>query len=399
MKILFVANLFSTHTARWISQLAQTNWDIHVFDPLHHLIHPDLAGVTVHTAWKKASVPKGTTVKARWPLLRGRNMFQSIFPRVWQKIVPEESIMLSQLIRQLEPDIIHGLGLQNYTETLFQALKASINLINGTPWIYSSWGSDLFYWGQINSHKGQIRKIVSACPYYIGECQRDIQLVREFGFKGEILGFFQGGGGFPISKMQTGHHCSFPSKRRIITVKGLQGLMGRAFTACDALRRCKELLTDYTIVFHQAHPDVYFEAERLESFLEIPVKIMPRCHYSKIWELLGTSRTNIGINLSDGVPNTMIEAMIMGSLPIQTDAGGATSEWIENRVNGLIVPHDSSNQIADAIRMALTDDDLINSAAEHNIAMCKQRIDATVVQPKVINLYEYVAQKMIKGNI
>ena len=45
----------------------------------------------------------------------------------------------------------------------------------------------------------------------------------------------------------------------------------------------------------------------------------------------------IGNSISDGMPNTMLEAMTMGAFPIQSNPGGVTEEIVENEVNGLLL--------------------------------------------------------------
>ena len=48
MRILFVAMANSIHTARWINQLADQGWDIHLFPVEDKGIHPDLRNLTTH---------------------------------------------------------------------------------------------------------------------------------------------------------------------------------------------------------------------------------------------------------------------------------------------------------------------------------------------------------------
>ena len=49
MRILIVAVSDSIHTARWIAQISDQGWDIHLF-PSKDLgyIHPDMKNITVH---------------------------------------------------------------------------------------------------------------------------------------------------------------------------------------------------------------------------------------------------------------------------------------------------------------------------------------------------------------
>ena len=49
MKILFVAMSDSVHTARWIEQISDQGWDLHLFPTYEPgLTHRDLKGLTLH---------------------------------------------------------------------------------------------------------------------------------------------------------------------------------------------------------------------------------------------------------------------------------------------------------------------------------------------------------------
>jgi Glycosyl transferase 4-like len=48
MRVLFVAMLSSVHVARWINQVSDKGWDIHLFSSTTEPIHPNLRNVTVY---------------------------------------------------------------------------------------------------------------------------------------------------------------------------------------------------------------------------------------------------------------------------------------------------------------------------------------------------------------
>ncbi len=261
MRILFVASTGDVQTARWIKQLKDTNWDIHVFDPLHGLLHPALTDVTIHTAWRKKETPQRTTVHCRWPLTRGRHFVEQKFPKIWRWIVPKSEIMLAKLIRELRPDCIHSLGMQAYSYDLLEAT----NMLGGrldSPWIYSCKGSDIYYWSRFVEHEIRIRHTLKKCKFLICNCERDVRLARQYGFKGQFLGFFQGSGGYPITFMQSLRQKGPVSKRRVIAVKGLQHACGRALVALESIKKCVDVLNGYKIEIHQAHSETSREAKK-----------------------------------------------------------------------------------------------------------------------------------------
>ena len=87
----------------------------------------------------------------------------------------------------------------------------------------------------------------------------------------------------------------------------------------------------------------------------------------------------------------------MGAFPIQTNPGGANNEWIEDGVNGLSVPYDDPVAIAEAIKRALQDDELVDNAATINHKLTSERIDEIIVRTKVIDAYEQVYMESAGG--
>lgn len=391
MRILFVGDAYSVHTARWTAQLRETGWDIHLFDPLNRLLHEELEHIVIHTGWKKLKKPPGAQVFYRWPFLRGRRFVERNLPAVWAAILPEAGRRLARLIKKLSPDVIHSLGLQNHSEAV---LKARDSLGGGlpAPWIYSSRGSDIYFYSQRPEHREPIHRVLASCQFYFCDCQRDVHLARRHGYRGEILGVVPGGGGYPVQEMVDQSGRTLPSQRRTIAVKGLQTDIGNAMVAIDALRKCAEHLRGYLVKVYQAHAVTREAARRLGADVGIGVDIVPRSNYRKIWSLFGESRLALAVSRSDGAPNSMIEAMIMGAFPIQTDPGGATAEWIEHGVNGLIVPDDDPDAIAATIVEALSDAAKVDGAVEINRRLALERVDEKRIRPRVIAAYLRVAE-------
>ena len=387
MRILLVGNASSFHTPRWLAPLKEAGWDLHFFDPTNKLLHDDLENITVYTGWKKPRVPSGTRVRCRWPFLRGRHFMERRLPGLWERIVPDAALRLARLIERLKPDCIHSLALQEYGEAVLRARE----VLGGNlpmPWIYSCRGSDIFFYRQFSEHLPRIRDVLTSCDFLMCNCRRDLDLAREYGFRGDFLGFFQAGGGYPIAKMTELRHPGPTSSRRTIAVKGSQNQIGQSLLCIEALRLCAAELHPYTLVFyHLNNQPTRVAANALARETGIRVELVPRSPHRKIWSIFGEARLAIGISRSDGIPNSMIEAMTMGAFPIQTNPGGATAEWIEDGVNGLLVPDDDPQGIAEAVVTALGDDRLVDTAAVRNAELTSERVHTDVVQPRILEAY------------
>lgn len=62
----------------------------------------------------------------------------------------------------------------------------------------TNWGSDIYLFGNLKKHKNHIREVLKNCDFYTCECDRDVKLGREFGFKGKIFKLESNAGGFNL---------------------------------------------------------------------------------------------------------------------------------------------------------------------------------------------------------
>jgi glycosyltransferase involved in cell wall biosynthesis len=302
-----------------------------------------------------------------------------------------DSLRLAQTIQSLKPDVLHVLEMQHAGYLTLKSLNC-LSPHGLPPCIYSSWGSDLYRYGSDHEHQTRIRNFLERCDFYIADCQRDLALARKYGFRGETLGVFPAGGGFNLQGI--GRFSKPLDGRRVICLKGYHGqrLLGRALVALEALRRCESLLAGYEVVVYSADREVVDEVHRIRQTTAINIVVMPQSPHIEMLKLMGRSRVAIAVGLADGSPLSLLEAMSMGAFPIQSDTV-STAEWIENGRNGLLVPPEDSETVANAIRRALRDDNLVQCAAEINSQIIAERVDASVIKPQVIELYRRAAAR------
>jgi len=398
MRILFVATADSIHTARWVNQLLGEGWDIHLFPVEDTDAHPALRGVTVHDMKTVHDGDVDPSVrlldrfwrifKRCWPLRRGRYRAE----RLLMRLLPhcsERARRLARTIALLSPDMVHSMGLQH---SGYLTLEARDLLRKPFPmWAVSIWGSDVYLFGRLQDHIEGIRNVLSLCDYYACESQRDLALGRTFGFKGEMFPVVPMAGGFEIERMTRLRQSGPTSSRRVILLKGYQGWAGRALVGLRAIELCAGLLRGYSIAVYCAWgEDVRIAAELLQHTTGIPIEIVPRVPHDDMLRLHGRARISIGLSISDGTPSSLLEAMVMGSFPIQSNTSTA-DEWISDGETGILVHPEEPQEVAAAIRRAVTDDDLVNRAAEINARVAAERLDVSVIRPRVIEMYQKVA--------
>jgi glycosyltransferase involved in cell wall biosynthesis len=395
VRILFVTLGESIHAARWISQLEDQDWDIHVFaHSAYDKIHPELHKLTYHSLlnWPAPSESVRQT-GLHWPLQRGRRRTTALLQHFDYFKQPAR---LARVIRDLQPDLIHSLEMQRCSYLMLESRKQ----LNGhpvPPWIYSSWGSDIFFFGRRPDHQPRIREVLLSCDYFIADCQRDVQLAKECGLRGEVLGVFPATGGFDLPRLRQLGSGKGASSRKVIAVKGYQNEEwgGRALNALEALRLSAAQLKGFEVVVFSADNEVKTAAERLGKEIGIEVTVLPQSPSDEIIKLMGRARLAIGIGLTDGTPISMLEAMIMGAFPIQADTV-STAEWIRHGENGFLVAAEEPESIGRALQQALSDDDLVEHAAKLNEIIASERLDQEVIRPSVIDLYKRAAAKRQK---
>jgi glycosyltransferase involved in cell wall biosynthesis len=387
MRILFVAMPDSIHVVRWISQIADQGWDIFLFPTYRANLHPGHQNLTFLGSKPFRYGYLGQSV-------RYHSWASGYFLGDWieRRILRNSSGIfrghaLAQIIQAVKPDIIHSLEFQH---GCYLTLRARTIIGNAFPtWIATNWGSDIYLYKKFPEHLGRIRQILDLCNYYSCECQRDIFLAQELGFHGGVLPVLPNAGGIRIAETYPLRSPGLISDRKVIIVKGYQGWSGRALVALEAIRLCKKLLGGYTIVVYSASKDVLAKLKKVAKETGINVQNLPQSSHEEILRMFGKARIYIGLGISDGISTSLLEAMVMGAFPIQSCTACA-DEWIVDGKSGFIVPPEDPALVAAAIERALTDNPLVNLAAEINEQTVRARLDISVIKPQVVKLYEDV---------
>lgn len=399
MRILLVAMSDSIHTARWIAQIADQGWDLHLFPSIDcGVVHPQINNIVVHhlSIGEKKMVEgpvghhgasllqKAMRFCSRGVAMLRRRLLRRLFPRY-------RAIQLKGLIDRLRPDIVHSLEIQHAGYLTLEART----LVKGKfpAWIVTNWGSDIYLFGRLPEHKQKIKEVLKAVDFYSCECERDVGLAKAFGLRGKVLPVFPNAGGFDLNMASKLRGPGPVSKRRVIMLKGYQHFAGRALVGLRALERCADLLQGYELFIYSSMPDVARLAKRLSKTIDIPVTIVPKTtSHGEILKLHGRARISIGLSISDAISTSLLEAIVMGSFPIQSWTACA-DEWIEDGKTGLLVPPEDPEVVANAIRQGLTDDDLVDRAAEVNLRLSAVRLDQTKLKPKAVDTYEMVTRE------
>lgn len=381
MKILMVS-MASQHFFKWVEQLENAGHEIYWFDVL------DSKQKVERISWINQIVGW----KLRWDY-PGRFFFKSKFPKIHNFIKQfndrSTARVFEQKLLEIQPDVVHSFEMQLSCLPILEIMEKKSSL----PWMYSSWGSDMFYPEQIGISHFLMCKTLKRMDYLITDCFRDFEIAKEKGFNGKFLGVFPGNGGFEFKS-----ELILPlSSRKTILIKGYNNKIGKGITIIKALTsEILLLIKDYEIVVFGADQEIKDYIKNNSRFVNSTIKVYLRSEFienNKLMKIMGQSYIYIGNSLSDGLPNSLIEAMGMGAFPIQSNPGNATAELIDDEQNGLLI-QDALNhkQIEELIKKAILNPVRLEKAFFLNISSVKEKYDRESNRFKIVELYKSIGK-------
>ena len=374
-KILVVAMVDSVHTARWLEQFENSQDEFVLFPSSpHRRIHPKIKHLLGTSSVMNIAIPSG---------LRQTGLLLAVLDKLIDNRA--RGLLLRRVIRAFKPDILHAVETQGAGYITSVALKK----ISSKPFfILTLWGSDLFWFRRFKRHELKLQELMPQVDRLAMECQRDVAIANQLGFKGEQYPPFPVTGGYDVEAFSKIVSTIPTSKRRVILVKGHTRFVGRAELALKALEDVRDLLDGYNIVVYSADPKARQIARKLATRHSLDVTLYKRgsLAHDEVINLFSQARIYLGISLSDGLPNSLQEAMVLGAFPIQTNTSCA-DEWIVEGKNGFIVDPHNHESIVSALRKALENDALVDAAATLNLATSHQLLSEGSIGQLVQSFY------------
>lgn len=303
--------------------------------------------------------------------------------------VPEALLLdpqrLIECIEAFQPQIVHAHEIQMAG---YVCLEAARRMGARFPcWIMSNWGSDTALYHKFPMHRERLVALLQRVSLYLPDCCRDYAIAHRLGYRGPVLPVLPSSGGVDIGSLRAAPRLP-PSRRRTLLVKGYHNWAGRAMLILSAIALVRRQLAGVKIRITSASPVVDAAAARLARATGLDVAVLPYTDdHREAMARLSEARAVVSLSISDGLPTTVLEAMVAGALPVQS-ATACVDEWLQHGVGGLIVsPHDT-RALADAIVRALTDDALVDSAAQINLDVVRQRWSIATNARRAWEIYE-----------
>ncbi len=379
MRVLVVGFADSPHLCGFLRIFDGSDWDVRLFDStVWGAPHPELPDIPVYSVVRDAAAgADGRSAQIR----------QLAIPSSFG----EHAARLAEVIDEFRPDIVHSHEIQHAGALVHRAMSRPRTV--RPAWLCTNWGSDIVWFGRNRMSIETIRSVVRSCDYYSAECHRDVALARAFGLRGKVVGLWPATGGIDLSHVEKLRLSGNTSSRRTIAVKGVTGSYGQGHLAFQAVARCADLLEGWEICTYQADPEVARRFDRLATshpvrHTSVSTLDRPTSHDDHL-AMHGRSRVSIGFNRSDALSMSFVEAMAMGSFPVQASSSCGPEVAAPGR-SALFVSPSDVDALSSALARSLTDDALVDSAAELNRAVCRTWFDVRKVRLRVLDAYERI---------
>jgi glycosyltransferase involved in cell wall biosynthesis len=399
MKILIVGMPFSIHLVRWIDLMRSAGRDIHFISSMpYEKPHKELKHIVYHD-YPDNVFPQ---VDLDFRTFRNRKlMIQWPFVNKWickaKRYLKLERTHLGNLklvVSTIRPDIIHSMESQHAGYLVSDLVSALPQGVWRPFWIHTTFGIDLHYFQHFSSHSTRLRTMFSGVDLYMAEGDRDINFARALGYINKAVKFPSVGGGYDIVQFSN-RNKSKPSTRKVILVKGYQDSVRRGLVALRAIVLCKNALRGFEIVAYSCAREVLDYIGYINSKEGLNIQTTGNLSYDDWLNLLASARISITNNLSDGIPSSLFESMLMGVFPIQSNTSIA-DEWVVDGKTALFVEPEDPLSIASAIIRCIEDETLVDIAAEINFKCVSKTLSIDAVKKKVGNLYFEHPSKIVE---
>jgi glycosyltransferase involved in cell wall biosynthesis len=294
---------------------------------------------------------------------------------------------LRQIIALEQPDIIHAFRIP------FEGMLAGMANAN-LPLVISTWGNDFTLHAPATRQMGNLtRKALQAASALLTDTQIDIERATSWGFGSKKPSLVvPGNGGINLTEMLEASGGVIKNRPfRILNPRGLRSYV-HSETFFKSIPLVLKEIPDaiFSCTSMQGQPEAEIWVHKLG--IEKNVTLLPLLTQKDLWREFARSYISVSVSSHDGTPNTLLEAMASGCLPICGDLP-SIREWITPGENGLLIDPRDPSQLAESILLSLQNPGFLAEAAQKNLQLIGQRADIEKIRQEVAGFYTLVDSK------
>jgi glycosyltransferase involved in cell wall biosynthesis len=270
-------------------------------------------------------------------------------------------------IDRFGPDLVHAMRIP------FEGILAA-RAAAGRPLVVSVWGNDFSLWAERNRLvKAATRSTLRRTTSLHADCRIDIRRAQEMGLsKGARTLLVPGTGGVADSFLRARKDCT-PLVEAWPVIVNPRGV--RSYVRNDVFFQAVPRILES---FPNAH---FYCLGMSRSWIMLSlvnvlgiqdyVTLLPTITQDEVAHLYARSHIVVSPTEHDGTPNSVLEAMAAGVIPVVGDLP-SLREWIEHMKNGILCDPRDPGSIAMGVVSALTEIDL-EGARRRNLALVEER--------------------------
>jgi glycosyltransferase involved in cell wall biosynthesis len=393
-RILFIGHGDSTHTHAWIDLLASAEFNVRLF-AIPGGVPPDTWPVRTYVSAPTGKHLDGRTRRRLYAASRIARAPKRMYARLVSSDRALERRWLAQVIREWKPTIVHTLGIDPAGEFYFHT-RREFGLEGIGRWIAQTrGGSDLALARFDEARSSQLGAILRGTDCILSDNAINFEIAREMGVRADQLspiGTVPGTGGVDIPELAS-YASGPPSSRGILLwPKAYECPWSKALPVFEALVTHWDRLPSCEIHLLATVPETHMWFHTLPEAIKRVCRIDDRIPRGELLQLMGRARVMLAPSLVDGTPNSMFEAMATGAFPVLSPLD-TIRPLLRDGSNVLFARNLYPNEIGEALVRAMTDDALVDSAAERNLSLVRELADRTTIRPRVMSLYETMASR------
>lgn len=386
MNLLIIADGRSPITRRWIRMLQPLNYTINLVStypcqPVDGVNETILFPVAF--AGLSGSQAGGGARGGRKVVSRYRGLAATLRHWLGPLTITHVEKDYLELLNRLQPDLVHALRIP------YEGMLAS-RTPTGIPLVISTWGNDFTYHAISNGVMGSAtRRALLRADGLISDTVRDLRIARAWSFNpAKPAVSVPGNGGIDLAEIENITQGIDPAVPwQVINPRGFRSGSVRNDTFFKSIPLILSLYPEVQFIcpWMAGQPEALSWVNRLRILDN--VSLLPMISQAELWREFARSLVSVSVSEHDGTPNSLLEAIAIGCLPVCGDIE-SIREWIRNGENGILVDPADAYALAEAVQRGIMDEEFRRAAAARNREIIRERAEITIVRQKVAEFYQ-----------
>jgi glycosyltransferase involved in cell wall biosynthesis len=412
-KVLFVGLAESSHTASWIDLLDGSSIEFALFGlptgalPASKTIPTYMADLRARRGahnFNLLNLPRRRVfalglLRLHVVLSKHLRRIVKVFHRVVLRRVKNQNhhagddfllkLQLQFFIQTFQPKIVHTLGVFPSAELFLSIADEFPNIV----WVAQVRGGPDLELSLFDPTKKQtIESVLDKAQRIICDSDSNYQLAEKLGADREkfTFGVVSGSGGLDFEALDFKSNKLEDKliSRRVVFPKAYESITSKAAPVIEAINLAWDDVKPATFIFLWLEdPDLelwiksYLRPEILSS-----IDVRKRVTHSEALDLIKSAQVLVAPSLMDGVPNVMLEAMMLNTVPIVSPIPTITT-LVSDPDNVIFARNLYPEEIATALIRALNDSEGNKRRIRNNLNLVSSKYDRSDIKERLVQMY------------